>query len=182
MLALAGILGAVPVSPLFALDSHKTLSQFGHAVWGESAVQAIVQSRDGYIWLGTQQGLMRFDGLRFTVFDRHTVPLMRSNSVLALCEDREGGLWLGMESGGALRLKDGQFTALTVQDGLPTERVTCLFEDSHGGLWLGTVDAGVCLYREGKITCYGAADGIPSKVIYKVAQDREGRIDRKSVV
>ncbi len=176
MLALVGILGAAPVSPLLALDDHKTLSQYGHDVWGENAIQAIVQTRDGYIWLGTQQGLLRFDGLRFTVYDRHTVPLMRSNSVLALCEDREGGLWLGMESGGALRLKDGRFTALTVQDGLPAERVTSLFEDRHAGLWLGTADAGICVYRGGKITRYGPADGVPGKAIYAVGQDREGRI------
>ena len=101
---------------------------------------------------------------------------MRSNSVLALCEDREGGLWLGMESGGALRLKDGRFTALTVQDGLPAERVTSLFEDRHAGLWLGTADAGICVYRGGKITRYGPADGVPGKAIYAVGQDREGRI------
>lgn len=145
-------------------------------MWGESVIQAIVQSRDGYIWLGTQQGLMRFDGLRFTVFDRHTVPLMRSNSVLALCEDREGGLWLGMESGGALRLKDGRFTALTVHEGLPAERVTCLFEDAHAGLWLGTADAGICRYRNGRITRYGPNDGVPGKAIYALGQDRDGRI------
>ena len=79
-LALAGILGAAPASRLSALDSHKAVSQYGHDVWGEGSIQAIVQSRDGYIWLGTQQGLMRFDGLRFTVYDRQTVPLMRSKS------------------------------------------------------------------------------------------------------
>ena len=173
---MAGIFGAAPASPLFALDSHKALGQYGHDVWGEGSIQAIVQSRDGYIWLGTQQGLMRFDGLGFTVYDRQTVPLMRSNSVLALCEDREGGIWLGMESGGALRLKDGRFTALTGQDGLPAERVTCLFEDSHAGLWLGTVDAGICVYRGGRVTRYGAGDGVPGDVIYDVGQDGEGRI------
>jgi len=173
---LAGVLGAVPVSPLLALDSHKALVQYGHDVWGESTIQAILQSRDGYIWLGTQQGLMRFDGLRFTVYDRQSVPLMRSNSVLALCEDREGGLWLGMESGGALRLKDGRFTALTVKDGLSAERVTCLLQDRRGGLWLGTVDGGVCLYREGKVAHFGVAEGVPGQMVYDVAQDRDGRI------
>lgn len=176
VLALVGVLGAATAPPLFALDSHKALTQYGHDVWGESAIQAIVQTRDGYIWLGTQQGLMRFDGLRFTVWDRQSVPLMRSNSVLALCEDREGGLWLGMESGGALRFKDGRFTALTVKDGLPAERVTCVFEDDHAGLWLGTVDAGVALVREGKITRYGTAEGVPGPLIYDVAEDREGHI------
>ena len=173
---MVGLLGAVRGPLLFALDSHKALSQYGHDVWDEGSIQAIVQSRDGYIWLGTQHGLMRFDGLRFTVYDRQSVPLMRSDSVLALCEDREGGLWLGMESGGALRLKDGRFTALTAKDGLPAERVTCLFEDSRAGLWLGTVDAGVCLVRGGKITRYGVADGVPGQMIYDVGQDRDGRI------
>ena len=175
-LTLAGVLGVASGSSLFALDSRKAPGEYGHDLWGESVIQAIVQSRDGYIWLGTQQGLMRFDGLRFTVYDRHTVPLMRSNSVLALCEDREGGLWMGMESGGALRLKDGQFTSLTVQDGLPAERVTCLLEDAHAGLWIGTSDGGVCLYSKGRVRRYGPADGVPGKAIYSLGQDRNGRI------
>src|SRR5208337_919854 len=67
-------------------------------------------------------------------------------------------------------------TALTVQDGLPAERVTCLFEDRNSGLWLGTVDAGICVYRGGKITRYGGADGVLGEVIYDIGQDREGRI------
>jgi len=175
-LALAGVLAAAQARPLPALDSHKALTQYGHDVWGEGSIQAIVQGRDGYIWLGTQQGLMRFDGLRFTVWDRQSVPLMHSNSVLALCEDREGGMWLGMESGGALRLKDGRFTALTARDGLPAERVTCAFEDDHGGLWLGTADAGAFLLRGGKVTHYGTAEGVPGPLVYDVAQDREGHI------
>ncbi len=161
---------------MLALDGHKTLAQYGHDVWGESTIQAIVQSRDGYIWLGTQHGLVRFDGLRFTVYDRQSVPEMRSNSVLTLCEDREGGLWLGMESGGALRLKDGRFTALTARDGLPAERVTSLFEDGRGGLWLGTMDAGVCRFRGGRITRYGVAEGVPGQLVYDVGEDGEGRV------
>ncbi len=158
------------------MDGHKALAEYGHDVWGESTIQAILQGRDGYIWLGTQHGLMRFDGLRFTVYDRQSVPQMRSNSVLALAEDREGALWLGMESGGALRLKDGRFTSLTAKEGLPAERVSCLFDDSHGALWLGTVDGGVCRYRAGKVTRFGAAEGVPGPVIYGMAQDGDGRI------
>ncbi len=176
MLALAVALGAAPGSILLALDSRKALSEYGHDVWGEATIQAMVQTRDGYIWLGTQQGLMRFDGLRFTVYDRQTVPLMRSNSVMALCEDRDGALWLGMESGGALRFKDGRFSALTAHEGLTAERVTSLLEDRDGGLWLGTEGAGVCLVRGGKITRYGAGDGVPGEVVYDMRQARDGRI------
>jgi ligand-binding sensor domain-containing protein len=174
--ALAVAVGIASATTLFALDSRRDLSQYGHDVWGEGAIQAMVQTRDGYVWLGTQQGLMRFDGLRFTVYDRQTVRLMRSNSVLALCEDRAGGLWLGMESGGALRLKDGRFTALTAKDGLAAERVTCLFEDTQGDLWLGTEGAGVYLLRGGRLTRYGTSNGVPGEIVYDLRQDGAGRI------
>ena len=65
----------------------------------QDTVQAILQTRDGYIWLGTQEGLVRFDGLHFTVFDRQNTPALAHNNIQALCEMRDGALWIGTNRG-----------------------------------------------------------------------------------
>jgi ligand-binding sensor domain-containing protein len=71
-------------SPAAALDPEKFITQYTHQAWRteeglpQNSVQAIAQTRDGYLWLGTQEGLVRFDGVRFAVFDQKNVPALRS--------------------------------------------------------------------------------------------------------
>ncbi len=65
----------------------------------QNSVNAIVQTRDGYLWLGTFGGLARFDGVKFTIFNSSNTPGLRSNRILSLFEDRAGRLWIGTEGG-----------------------------------------------------------------------------------
>src|ERR1700727_1832326 len=82
--------------PAAALDPNKALTQYAHAAWGNeqglphATVPAILETRDGYMWFGTELGLARFDGVRFTVFDRKNTPELKSNVIQALAEDAEG--------------------------------------------------------------------------------------------
>ena len=89
----------------------------------QNSVNAIVQTRDGYLWLATMDGLARFDGVRFTVFNRANTQGIKSNRLTALCEDGEGGLWIGTEDSGVIRYKDGVFTTYTTAEGLPGDQV-----------------------------------------------------------
>src|SRR3954470_3841901 len=73
----------------------------------QNTVPAIIQSRDGYLWAGTELGLVRFDGLRFTIFDKSNTPALKSNVVDALLEDHAGDLWIGTVGGGLTRLHNG---------------------------------------------------------------------------
>src|SRR4026209_1607720 len=81
---------------IFALDSRRELSQYGHEVWltenglPQNTVHSIAQTRDGYIWIGTEEGLARFDGIRFTVFDKQNTAQLKSNYIRALFADRQG--------------------------------------------------------------------------------------------
>jgi ligand-binding sensor domain-containing protein len=81
-------------APVSAGDQTKPLSQYIHDVWQtdqglpQNTVFAIAQTRDGYVWLATQEGLVRFDGIRFTVFDKRNTPQIKENNIQALCEDR----------------------------------------------------------------------------------------------
>jgi len=106
-------------------------------LWGEaegltqSRIRAIVQTKDAYIWLGTDNGLVRFNGTSFTTFTVETGSL-RDNEVWAIQEDNTGGLWIGTYGGGVTLLKDGQFKTFTTADGLTDDVVTELAKDSAG--------------------------------------------------
>lgn len=83
----------------------------------------MTQTRDGYLWLTTFDGLVRYDGVRFTIFNRSNSQGLTSNRFSALFEDTDGTLWLGTIDGGLIRFRDGIFTSFTTADGLPANWV-----------------------------------------------------------
>jgi len=137
--------------------------------WGEaegltqSRIRAIVQTRDAYLWLGTDYGLVRFNGTSFTAFTVETGSL-RDNEVWAIQEDDEGGLWIGTYGGGLTLLKDGVFKTFTTADGLPDDVITELSKDQEGNIWLGT-PAGAARYSHGVFTRFTTADGLAENSI-----------------
>src|SRR5260370_19499568 len=103
-----------------ALDPDKRISQYVSQTWKQSEdglpqnmVAAIVQTPDGYLWLASQEGIIRFDGMRFTVFDSRNVPAFTSSDIDALRVDHAGILWIGTRGGGLVRYQDGVFTKET---------------------------------------------------------------------
>src|SRR5437667_3852710 len=87
--------------PTLALDSARDLSQFNRQVWltenglPQNTVHSIIQTKDGYVWIATEEGLARFDGVKFTVFDKQNTPELKSNDIRVLLADRRGALWIG---------------------------------------------------------------------------------------
>ncbi len=138
-----------------ALNQPQTTSQYRWDVWQkedglpQNSVTSIWQTRDGYLWLGTLEGLVRFDGQRFAVFDKQNTAEMRDNNVAALYETRDGALWVGTNGGGLLRHHEGKFTLYSTQQGLPHDKVRALAEDAQGTLWVGT-EAGLAQFKDGK--------------------------------
>ncbi len=116
----------------------------------QNTVNAIVQTRDGYLWLGTYGGLVNFDGAKFRIFDTANSPGLKSNRILALLEDRKGRLWIGTQYGGLSLYEAGAFVTFTAKDGLPSDSVLSLVEDRQGDLWI-TTSAGLSVYRESRI-------------------------------
>lgn len=103
----------------------------------QNTVTSIVQTRDGYLWLGTFGGLVRFDGVRFTTFNTSNTPMLRSNRILSLHEDTEKTLWIGTETGDVFRLQNGLFTIFAEGDGTSNNMVLSLQTDRRGDLWVG---------------------------------------------
>lgn len=104
----------------------------------QNKIQALTQTGDGYLWIGTSGGLVRFDGVRFVVFDRSNTPALGDDSILSLCPARDGSLWIGTEGGGLVRMKAGAVRTFGPAEGLTNPFVRALAEDRSGLLWVGT--------------------------------------------
>lgn len=183
----------VHIPPMFSsalkksLDPTKELSHYIHTVWQieqglpQNSAQALCQTRDGYLWIGTEEGLVRFDGVRFTVFDKHNTSQLGANSIQTLIEDMTGALWIGTNGGGLCRYHNGAFTAFTTKQGLCNNFVRSLVEDrsngpNRGAIWIGTFGGGVCRYQNGTFVTYSTANGLSHNLVFSMLQDNEGAI------
>jgi signal transduction histidine kinase/ligand-binding sensor domain-containing protein len=104
----------------------------------QNSVTSILQTRDGYLWLTTSDGLVRYDGVRFTVFNRSNSAGLGSNRFRLLYEDSNGSLWAGTDDGGVTVYRNGRFTTYTTKEGLPDNQVRMLSSDGAGGLLVFT--------------------------------------------
>jgi signal transduction histidine kinase/ligand-binding sensor domain-containing protein len=116
-----------------------------------TAVIAITQTRDGYLWLGTPDGLLRFDGVRFTTFNEGNTPGLKSGSVVKLFEDSRTNLWIGTDTGEVLLVKDGKVQEVGIGRGTREGRLTSISEDPSGAVWLYTADGYLGQYVDGKL-------------------------------
>jgi len=138
IIAVAALLGSTAAG--LALEPSIPLASYGRQAWGmenglpQNTVQALAQTRDGFVWLGTEVGLVRFDGVGFQVFDRNSSPALPGNDVRCLIAAKDGALWIGT-SDGLARWKDGAVVAYTTQQGLPGNRILFLEQDDAGSLW-----------------------------------------------
>lgn len=104
----------------------------------QNSVLCMIQARDGYLWFGTESGLVRFDGTNFRVFNRWNTPGLRSDRVLTLFQDSRGTLWAGTDGGGISKLENDTWTTYTTRSSLSDNTVQTIIEDRSGILWLGT--------------------------------------------
>lgn len=117
----------------------------------QNTVDAIARTADGYLWLGTAEGLVRFDGVRFTVFDLSIAPELGNSSIKRLLADRTGALWIGNSGPNLVRYQDGRFTRFTAQHGWPDDLATAFCEADDGGLWIGTYAHGLYRWKDGAL-------------------------------
>ncbi|MGA2502242.1 MAG: two-component regulator propeller domain-containing protein [Tepidisphaeraceae bacterium] len=140
----------------WGLDPKLALTQFGHDVWTTSnglpqdSVRAIAHTTDGYLWFATIDGLARFDGVSFTVFNGSNTPVLRRSAMAALLAAPDGSLWIGTANNGLLRYRNGGFEKMAVP-GLPGADIRALLLDSRGVLWIGA-DAGLVRLDRGRAT------------------------------
>ena len=138
-------------------------------------VQSFAQTPDGFLWVGTSEGLFRFDGANFTLFSHENTPAIRENSVFCLLAGRDGRLWIGTDGGGLVEMHNGVFTAFTPSDGFTDGFVRALFEDRGGALWVAT-DSGLFRVKAGKVNRVDNRPDMPTNGFHGLFEDHSGRM------
>ena len=141
----------------------------------QNSVHAITQSREGYLWVGTHEGLARFDGVRFAALGENAPPELKRGWITALCAGRDGSVWIGCEGYGLARFKEGKFTRFSEADGLLSNQIRCLLEGRDGSLWIGS-EAGVTRYHDGKFRNFTEKNGLASNSVRGLCEDHEGNL------
>ncbi len=142
----------------------------------QNTVPTVLQSKSGYMWIGTELGLVRFDGSRFYVFDKSNTPELESNVIQTLMEDHAGSLWIGTIGGGVTRLRNREFKTFSISQGLSSASVNAMIEDDSGDIWIGTDSGGLNRFHDGHIVSFTAAMGLPDNQVFALAKDRDGAI------
>jgi len=105
-----------------------------------NAIQRVLRDHDGYLWLATWDGLVRFDGVRFTIFNTGNTEALPSNRIADMLTDGRGSLWMRTEQDHLVRVRDGQFTNFDSSTGLPTRSTRSVFVNSAGVVLVGTAN------------------------------------------
>ncbi len=172
------ILASCP--PAFALNPELEVSQYAHTLWKirdgfpKGEISSIAQTPDGYLWLGTESGLFRFDGVRHTEWRPPGNQALPSNWIFSLLVTRDGTLWIGTAKGLA-SWKDGKFTEYPELAGL---YIFKLLEDREGAVWESgaAVPAGkLCAIRDGGVQCVGD-DGSFGRAVFNLYEDSKGNL------
>src|SRR6202521_1034437 len=170
------------MSTFAALDTTRRISQYGHTAWRiedgvcAGAPNVMAQTTDGYLWIGAQAGLMRFDGVRFVSWrppEGSELPSSRINSLLGA---RDGSLWIGTSTGLA-RWRNGNLT--NYKDA--TGSIMAILEDRTGAIWIarGTLSdkrGPLCKFTDAGLRCYGRDDGLALPFAVTLANDSLGNV------
>src|SRR3984957_13159662 len=176
-------LALVALPRAHALDPDRRISQYGHTVWriqdgAISPPTSIAQTADGFLWVTTAEGLMRFDGVRFMPWQPPQGQNLPGTHFSALLGSRDGSLWIGTTRGLA-RWKDGQLRTYTDPEH-PTG-IGAIIEDDSGTIWatrygLYAREAPLCSISGETLRCFGKKDGIPVTYGQGLTHDSEGNI------
>jgi ligand-binding sensor domain-containing protein/signal transduction histidine kinase len=138
----------------------------------QNSVTALAQTPEGYLWVGTREGLARFDGVRFTTCENSNLAHLRHTPINALAVTREGALWIASDAGGLTQIHQGVVRRFLKSDGLADNQVQCLLETRDGTLWIGS-ETGLTRYRAGRLTTFD--DGrLHNNSIKAFSEDRKG--------
>jgi ligand-binding sensor domain-containing protein/signal transduction histidine kinase len=141
----------------------------------EDTVQALAESSEGLLWIGTTGGLARFDGSRIQVYGRGLARALSVNSIFCVVMGTDGSLWAGTEGGGLLRLRGNNLRVYSNADGLTDGFVRSVYEDDRGKLWVGT-DNGLFVLEGEHLRRIDQGAAIAPIAVHSITEDRDHRI------
>jgi len=165
-----------------AIDPRRELSQYIRDRWGSSKgfpggqVYAITQTRDGYLWIGAEKGLVRFDGINFRLFLQADSPLLPVGPVRGLVADSEGALWIHWGGPRMLRYRDGKFKDVSSLLEREEPAITAMGRGTNGDVLLSALVSGAVRYSGGKFVRLAAPVELPNFLVISLAEAPDGKV------
>lgn len=141
----------------------------------QNSVRAVLQTRDGYIWMATQEGAVRFDGVSFDVFDRKNTPAIPHQEVFDLAEGPDGTLWIAT-FGGLVSYRAGQFRLHPARLGRESDITRSLLVEPDGSVLIGTNAGGITRCQNGEVKPFALTRNRPALVVNAMIRDSRGRL------
>ncbi|HAN00016.1 MAG TPA: hypothetical protein DCQ26_15555 [Marinilabiliales bacterium] len=141
----------------------------------EVEVTCIFQETEGFIWIGTQQGLIRYDGVEFKLFT--ISDSLQSNQISCLGQDADGMLWIGHKNGRITRYSKSKFTKFNPEEGNSTRPISSFYLDTKGIMWFSTLDEGVYYFagtHRKRLYNLNTDDGLLDNYVYSITEDTLG--------
>jgi signal transduction histidine kinase/ligand-binding sensor domain-containing protein len=184
---LAGAIVLACALPAASLEPATPLANYNRQAWvmenglPQNTVQALAQTPDGFVWAGTEMGLVRFDGSGFALFDRNSKPALPGNDVRCLLAEPDGALWVGTSEGLA-RVRDGAVTTWNTSNGLPGNSIRSLQQSQSGGVIVFTENGEIGI--EGMRVVHFRYDKLQSPAVLfdlRLASGMHVLVDKNSV-
>ena len=134
----------------------------------DSEVISVIQTHDGYLWLGTLHGLVRFDGIHFTIFNENNTPGLNSDRIVYLLEDSQTNLWVGTESSGLSVIKNGNVKSFGNESGTGGGKVVYAYQDAATNVWFYTADRRLFRYHDGQMDFHPAV--LSAQLLFRAAR------------
>jgi ligand-binding sensor domain-containing protein/signal transduction histidine kinase len=168
----------------YAVPAEKTAAphlEYTRTVWRvsdglpEDTVQALTESSEGFLWIGTTGGLARFDGTHIQIYGQGMAQPLSVNSIFCVALGKDGSLWAGTEGGGLLRLRGNRLRVYSSNDGLTEGFVRSVYEDDRGRLWVGT-DDGLFVLEGERLRRVDQGTAFASMGVHSITEDHKHRI------
>jgi ligand-binding sensor domain-containing protein len=180
------LLLALPAAALWphpeaaAVNPDRPMKQYSLSSWEtrdglpHNTVQGLAQTADGYLWVATVEGLSRFDGFRFKIFDRANTEALTRNDIQSLYAARDGSLWISAYGSGLIRYRDGSFRAYAPPGGWAQTTVSAIAEDARGALWIGTDGGGLFRLKDDVFERLSVEQGLSHNSVWSLYPRRDG--------
>src|SRR5260221_9214958 len=151
--------------PNFSANS--MLSQSSYVQWtGDNGlvsnnITSAIRDRNGFVWITSYNGIMRFDGVQVYVYDKTKIPFLSTGAFYAVYEDKAGALWFTSQSSGLIKYSNGKFEAIDPENKILPKSIRCLLIADDGSVWIGSNNSGIFKLQNGvikKIDCPGLND------------------------
>ncbi len=165
-----------PFKNLQAMDQYITHQLTTINGLPQNTIYDIAQDKDGYIWIGTDEGVVRFDGIKFDHFNKVNTKNIKNNSITALFVAHDGTLWMGTFGGGVTRYdyKEKTFSSYTTQNSLSNDFIWTITQDREKNIWMGTVGGGIIRFKNNQFQSFTTKEGLSNNIINAICEDHKG--------